>query len=116
MTTCPCGSSAELETCCGQYLDGVAAPTAEKLMRSRYTAFVLERGDYLAATLSTEQKKDFDIDEEEYKPYFEQNSVVNGLFEFLNKLFTIEFKEVNIELWDKKAKAFDIYHDNTLQA
>jgi oligopeptidase A len=62
------------------------------------------------------KKEKYDIDEEEYKPYFEQNSVVNGLFEFLNKLFTIEFKEVNIELWDKKAKAFDIYHDNTLQA
>jgi SEC-C motif domain protein len=63
MTTCPCGSTATLETCCGQYLDGEAAPTAEKLMRSRYSAFVLGRGDYLAATLSTEQQKDFDIED-----------------------------------------------------
>ena len=39
--------------CCGRYLDhgdDAAAPDAESLMRSRYTAFVLERGDYLQAT------------------------------------------------------------------
>jgi len=63
MTACPCGSNAMLEECCGQWLDGAAAPTAEKLMRSRYTAFVLGRGDYLAETLSTEQRKDFDVED-----------------------------------------------------
>lgn len=39
--------------CCGRYLDHwdeAAAPDAESLMRSRYTAFVLERADYLKAT------------------------------------------------------------------
>ena len=39
--------------CCGRYLDhgdDAAAPDAESLMRSRYTAFVRERGDYLQAT------------------------------------------------------------------
>ncbi len=39
--------------CCGRYLDhfGTApAPDAESLMRSRYSAFVLGRTDYLAAT------------------------------------------------------------------
>lgn len=37
--------------CCGRYLEGKeAAPTAEALMRSRYTAYTLERGDYLLAT------------------------------------------------------------------
>ena len=30
-----------LAQCCGRYLDGEAAPTAEALMRSRYTAFAL---------------------------------------------------------------------------
>ena len=63
MTSCPCGSNASLEDCCGQYLDGNAAPTAEKLMRSRYTAFVEGRGDYLAATLSADQQKEFDVDD-----------------------------------------------------
>jgi SEC-C motif-containing protein len=39
--------------CCGRYLDhwdDAAAPDAESLMRSRYTAFVCERADYLQAT------------------------------------------------------------------
>ena len=39
--------------CCGRYLDhgdDAAAPDAESLMRSRYTAFVAERADYLQAT------------------------------------------------------------------
>ncbi len=37
--------------CCGRYLDGdTPAPDAEYLMRSRYTAFVRQRADYLLAT------------------------------------------------------------------
>ena len=48
---CPCGLAAPLAACCGRYLDGTTpAPTAEALMRSRYTAFALGREDYLLAT------------------------------------------------------------------
>lgn len=39
--------------CCGRYLDhwdALPAPDAESLMRSRYTAFVMERANYLQAT------------------------------------------------------------------
>lgn len=39
-----------LAQCCGRYLDGEAAPTAEALMRSRYTAFALRDEDYLFRT------------------------------------------------------------------
>lgn len=46
---CPCGSA--LPDCCGKYLDGhAAAPTAEHLMRSRYTAYVRMNEPYLLAT------------------------------------------------------------------
>ena len=39
---CPCGSGNALAECCGKYISGVAhAPTAETLMRSRYTAFAV---------------------------------------------------------------------------
>lgn len=48
---CPCGKPAEYAACCGRHLDhGEPAPTAEALMRSRYTAFTLGRDDYLLAT------------------------------------------------------------------
>ncbi len=48
---CPCGSGLSLAECCAPCLDGhVPAATAEALMRSRYTAYVLERFDYLRET------------------------------------------------------------------
>ena len=61
---CPCGRVATPPSarkahplayadCCGRYIDHWAdapAPDAESLMRSRYTAFVRERADYLRAT------------------------------------------------------------------
>ena len=50
-TPCPCNPDAEYAQCCGRYLEGgAAAPTAHALMRSRYSAFVLEKADYLLAT------------------------------------------------------------------
>ena len=67
---CPCGRLAPagpggskgksatplpFASCCGRYLvapglEALAVPDAESLMRSRYTAFVCERADYLQAT------------------------------------------------------------------
>ncbi len=58
-SVCPCGQSNARQkplaygACCGRYLDHfdtAPAPDAPCLMRSRYTAFVLERADYLQAT------------------------------------------------------------------
>jgi len=63
MTDCPCGSHKPLDDCCGRYFDDLSAPTALDLMRSRYTAHVLGMGDYLARTLSTQQRQDFDVAE-----------------------------------------------------
>jgi SEC-C motif-containing protein len=47
---CPCGSGERFEGCCRPVLRGTPAPTAERLMRSRYTAFVVGDERYLAAT------------------------------------------------------------------
>ena len=48
---CPCGSGRPLADCCGPLIGAaVAAPTAEALMRSRYTAYVLGQEAYLLAT------------------------------------------------------------------
>ncbi len=48
---CPCGSGKPYAGCCARYLDGgEPAPTAEALMRSRYSAYTLGREDYLLAT------------------------------------------------------------------
>ena len=44
---CPCGLPKPYADCCGRYHAGTAAPTAEALMRSRYSAYVLKLEDYL---------------------------------------------------------------------
>ena len=62
------------------------------------------------------KKKKYDIDEEEYRPYFEQNSVVDGTFSFLESLFGIRFEEQSEELWDPKAKSFHLYVNEQLSA
>ncbi|QOL50756.1 YchJ family protein [Massilia litorea] len=47
---CPCGG-ASYATCCGPYIAGAALPpTAEALMRSRYTAYTQRDEAYLRAT------------------------------------------------------------------
>jgi SEC-C motif-containing protein len=48
---CPCGSGSAFEECCGGILAGRrTARTAEELMRSRYTAYVVKKVDYLVRT------------------------------------------------------------------
>ncbi len=50
-SACPCGSGTAYPACCGRYLGGEAqAPTAELLMRSRYTAFARGDSGYLLET------------------------------------------------------------------
>ncbi|MGJ5761979.1 YchJ family protein [Streptomyces galbus] len=48
---CPCGLPESYDACCGRFHRGEAqAPTAERLMRSRYSAFVRGEADYLLRT------------------------------------------------------------------
>ncbi|MBI5380664.1 MAG: YchJ family protein [Opitutae bacterium] len=59
MNDCPCGSGLAYEACCGPIVAGAPAPTAEALMRSRYTAYVRHDCDHLERSLTAEQRKDF---------------------------------------------------------
>ena len=50
---CPCRKVSETRTyaeCCGRFHTGLAAPSAELLMRSRYSAYALKNAKYLADT------------------------------------------------------------------
>lgn len=44
---CPCCSALPYNQCCRPFHDGKAAPTAEALMRSRYSAYVLADAAYI---------------------------------------------------------------------
>jgi len=96
-TTCPCGWGEPFEACCGRYLAGTDAPTAEALMRSRFTAFAVGDAQYLLhswhadtrpdtleldddlewkrlVVLATEQGSPFDDDGVvEFEAYYRQN-------------------------------------------
>ena len=57
--TCHCGSLVDFEQCCGNYINKITLPeTAEQLMRSRFTAFKLQKHQYLIDTHQTEIPND----------------------------------------------------------
>lgn len=61
MSLCPCGSEKEYDKCCGPYIEGSAQPpTAEALMRSRYSAYAVGNIEYLKTTLLPERQEDHD--------------------------------------------------------
>jgi oligopeptidase A len=62
------------------------------------------------------KKEQYELDEELYRPYFEQQNVLRGMFEFLDKLFGISFEKVEEPLWDPKASAYYLYVQGTLKA
>jgi len=60
---CPCGSKLQFEDCCGPYLMGDKdPPTAEALMRSRYTAYAMGSIDYLYKSSCAKIQREFDAD------------------------------------------------------
>ncbi|QEZ89170.1 zinc-dependent peptidase, M3 family [Aliarcobacter cibarius] len=62
------------------------------------------------------KKAQYDLDEEYYRPYFEQNSVLNGFFEFLYKMFNIKFTKVESKAWDEKVQVYNISENNQIIA
>jgi len=59
---CPCGSGRLFSACCQSVMAQDNAATPEQLMRSRYTAFVLQDADYLIQTWhESTRPKDFQL-------------------------------------------------------
>lgn len=58
------------------------------------------------------KKAKYDIDQEYYRPYFEQESVLKGFFDFLHKIFNVKFSKIETKTWDKKVKVYDLSEDN----
>ncbi|MCL2442809.1 MAG: YchJ family protein [Treponema sp.] len=61
MKQCPCGNPRDYSSCCEPYITGKAKPpTAEALMRSRYSAYVKHEIDYIINTCVNRGDKDID--------------------------------------------------------
>lgn len=59
---CHCGENKKYESCCGRYIDKADLPsTAEKLMRSRFTSYVLENVKYIEETTYPEYRNRYDF-------------------------------------------------------
>ncbi len=70
-SSCWCGSELTYQQCCHVYITGEKlAPTAELLMRSRYTAYAIHNSEYLLKTWDTNKRPqaiDFSKDKAEWQ-------------------------------------------------
>ena len=62
------------------------------------------------------KEKMYDIDEEYYRPYFQKDIVLNGLFSFLDDTFGIKFTKVDAAAWDEKAEVYELSDDDKIIA
>ncbi|MDV6166876.1 YchJ family metal-binding protein [Flavobacterium sp. DG1-102-2] len=55
---CYCGSGKSFSNCCHPYISGSQkVPTAEALMRSRYSAYAIHNADYLYETTAPKERR-----------------------------------------------------------
>lgn len=58
MSGCYCGNNVSFQNCCEPYIKGIKnTPTAETLMRSRYSAFATGAADYLVNTTHISKRR-----------------------------------------------------------
>jgi SEC-C motif-containing protein len=66
MANCPCGNHLSYEKCCGPIISGeIDAPTAEALMRARYTAYVKGEIDFIINSHTPEGRENLSREETE---------------------------------------------------
>ena len=64
MSSCPCGSGIDYSKCCEKYISGAdKAPTAESLMRARYSAYTKVEVDFILKTHDSKTRSDISKDE-----------------------------------------------------
>lgn len=80
---CPCGRGIAYAACCGPLHAGEPAPTAERLMRSRFSAFALGDAAYLRASWDPATRPDeLDLDDgAAWKRLFIEGSEGGGPFD-----------------------------------
>lgn len=61
--SCPCGSTKKFNQCCDLLIKGDSvAETAEQMMRSRYSSFVVKNMDYIRETTDPQTRLDYDFE------------------------------------------------------
>ena len=88
----------------------------ELFARKKLNLKDLEKWDF--AFVSEKLKEaELQLNEQELKPYFELDQVLNGLFEIVKKLYGIEFKEnTELDVYHSEVKVFEVYKNDTFYA
>lgn len=96
MMNCPCCSNKPYAQCCKPYHNKEKqAPTAEALMRSRYSAFAIPNGEYLMATTLPAKRKY--STKEELQDWGEVNKWIKLEIVNLPTINQVEFKAFYID-------------------
>lgn len=62
------------------------------------------------------RQKKYDISQEQLKPYFPEQRVVDGLFEVVRRLYGLEIREViDVPTWHENVRFFEIYDNEDIQ-
>ncbi len=102
-----------------KFLDGLAKkafPAAEKewdtiktFAKNKLNLKKLEKWD-IAFVSEKIKKVKLDFDEQELKPFFSIDNVLKGLFEIVEKLYDLKFKEnYDIQRYNKEIRVFEVY-------
>ena len=84
----------------------------EEFTKTEYQVSDLKAWDLAYYSEKLKQKR-YSISDEELRPYFPEQTVVNGLFEVVNRLFGIKIKErQGVDVWHKDVKFYDIVDSN----
>ena len=88
----------------------------ELFARENFNLKDLEKWD--SAFVSEKLKEaELQLNEQELKPYFELDQVLNGLFEIVKKLYGIEFKEnTELDVYHSEVKVFEVYKNDNFYA
>ena len=80
----------------------------ENFVTSKYGIEQIEAWDLMYYSEKLRQKK-YAISQEELKPYFPEQRVIEGMFAVVNKIYGIKIKEVEgIETWHEAVRVFEI--------
>ncbi len=77
-------------------------------VKSKYGIQDIEAWDIMYYSENLRQKK-YAISQEELKPYFPEQRVLDGMFAVVNKIYGIQIKEIQgVETWHKAVRVFEI--------
>ncbi|MDD2565472.1 MAG: M3 family metallopeptidase [Candidatus Gracilibacteria bacterium] len=55
------------------------------------------------------KEKKYEVSDKELKKYFELEKVLGGLFDIAKKLYSLEFKRIDIKTYDSEVRFFEVY-------